>query len=56
MESIKTSIKSSKVISMSAQTKEKIDAVANSMKGKDLFTDKIAFAKKAISELKSLPI
>ena len=33
MESIKTGIKSSKVISMSAKIKEKIAAVANPIKG-----------------------
>jgi hypothetical protein len=56
MESTKTTVKASKVISMSDKTKEKITAVAASLKGKDIFIDKIELAKKTLSELKSLPI
>jgi hypothetical protein len=56
MKTEKSTTKVSKVISMSAKTKEKIAAVENTIKGKELFTDKVAVAKKALSELKSLPI
>jgi hypothetical protein len=56
METTKTTVKASKVISMSAKTKEKIATVAASLKGKDLFTDKIELARKTLGELKSLPI
>ena len=56
METTKTTVKASKVISMSAKTKEKIATVAASLKGKELFTDKIELAKKTLGELKSLPI
>lgn len=56
MKNTKTSTKVSKVISMSAKTKEKIVAVENTIQGKELFADKVALAKKALSELKSLPI
>ena len=44
------------VIPMSVKTKERIAAVADSIKGKEFFTDKIELAKKALSELESLPI
>jgi hypothetical protein len=56
METTKTTVKASKVISMSAKTKEKIVAVAAALKSKELFTNKIELAKKTLSELKSLPI
>lgn len=56
MKNKKTTIKSPKVISMSARTKERINVVASTLKGKDLFTEKIELAKKTLSELKSLPI
>lgn len=56
MKTKKTTLKASKVISMSAKTKEKIATVATTLKGKELFTDKIELAKKTLSELKSLPI
>ncbi len=56
METTKTTVKASKVISMSAKTKERITTVAASLKGKVLFADKIELAKKTLSELKSLPI
>lgn len=56
MKTKKTTLKTSKVISMSAKTKENIDKVADAIKGKEFFTDKIALAKKTLSELKSLPI
>lgn len=56
METTKTIVKASKVISMSAKTKERIATVATSLKGKELFSDKIELAKKTLSELKSLPI
>lgn len=56
MKTEKSTLNASKVISMSAKTKEKIAIVAASIKGKVLFTDKIALSKKTLSELKSLPI
>jgi hypothetical protein len=56
MKTIKTPIKASKIIAMSATTKEKIAVIANCIKGKELFVDKIELAKKTLSELKSLPI
>ena len=56
METTKTTVKASKIISMSVKTKERIATVAASLKGKNLFTDKIELAKKTLSELKSLPI
>jgi len=45
-----------KVISMSDTTKEKIKNVADTLKGKELFIDKIELAKRTLSDLKSLPI
>lgn len=56
MKTKKTTFKDTKVISMSTQTKEKIATVADAIKGKELFTEKIALAKRTLSELKSLPI
>ena len=56
LKTTKTTVKASKVISMSAKTKEKIATVAASLKGIELFTPKIELAKKTLSELKSLPI
>ena len=56
MESTKTTVKPLKFISMSDMTREKITIVADSIKGKNLFSDKIALAKKTLSDLKSLPI
>lgn len=56
MKTIPTTPKTSKVIAMSAKTKEKITTVANNLKGKRLFADKIELAKEALSDLKSLPI
>jgi hypothetical protein len=56
MKTKKTTLKASRVITMTAKTKEKIATVAASLKGKELFTDKIELAKKTLSELKSLPI
>ncbi|MFH7011956.1 hypothetical protein ACHRV5_08770 [Flavobacterium sp. FlaQc-52] len=56
MKTIKTTLKASKVIVASAATKEKITETANTLKGKELFTDKIELAKKNLTDLKSLPI
>jgi hypothetical protein len=56
---MKTTIKTSKtpkVIAMSAKTKGKIAGIAASLKGKELFADKIELAKKSLRNLKSLPI
>lgn len=41
---------------MSAMTKERIAVVANRIKDKVLFSDKIESVKKSLSELESLPI
>ena len=48
--------KVTKIISMSTATKKKISKVADEIKGRDLFTDKIELAKKTLQNLKSLPI
>ncbi len=48
--------KDSKVIAMSAKTKGRIASIAASLKGKELFADKIELAKKSLRNLKSLPI
>lgn len=48
--------KVTKIISMSTETKKKISKVADEIKGRDLFTDKIELAKKTLQNLKSLPI
>lgn len=56
MKTEKTTLKAAKVISMSPKTKEKIAIVAATIKGKELFTDKVESARKTLSELKSLPI
>ena len=56
MKTISTTLKASKVIATSAVNKEKIASVANQLKGKELFSDKIELAKRTLSELKSLPI
>lgn len=56
MKTEKTTLKAFKVIPMSNKTKEKIAKVAVSIKGQELFTDKIELAKKSLSEIKSLPI
>jgi len=45
-----------KAISMSSKTKKRITKIANALKGKELFTEKIELAKKTLSELKSLPM
>jgi hypothetical protein len=44
------------VISMSKSTKEKIAAVAKTLKGKELFPEKVEHARKTLSNLKSFPI
>lgn len=56
MKTIKTNLKASKVIVASTRTREKIVSVAEKIKGKELFSDKIELAKKTLSDLKSLPI
>ena len=53
METTKTTVKASTIISMSAKTKEKIATVAASLKGKDLFADKIELANKIASDFNS---
>ena len=56
MKKVESNPKFSKIIAMSAKTKEKIAAVANNLKGKDLFAEKVELAKKTLSDVKSLPI
>lgn len=56
MKTISTTLKASKVIATSAVNEEKIASVANQLKGKELFSAKVALAKRTLSELKSLPI
>jgi hypothetical protein len=55
MKTIKPTLKA-KVIATSEVAKEKMTTVANNLKGKELFTDKIELAKRNLSDLKSLPI
>lgn len=56
MEPKKQLLKADKVISMSKSTKERIAAVAKTIKGKELFPEKVELARKTLSHLKSLPI
>tara|TARA_B100000767_G_scaffold27408_1_gene23865 strand:+ start:19035 stop:19205 length:171 start_codon:yes stop_codon:yes gene_type:complete len=49
-------LKANKTLSMSSKTKEKISVIANNIKGKEFFPEKIALAKKTLSNLKTLPI
>ncbi|UMY64541.1 MULTISPECIES: hypothetical protein [unclassified Flavobacterium] len=46
----------SKVIAASASTKKRIAAVADNLKGKELFSDKVELARRTLSDVKSLPI
>lgn len=48
--------KTNKVLPMSKATRKRIHIVANSLKDKDLFPEKVALAKKTLGKLKSLPI
>lgn len=41
---------------MSKLTKQRISKVAKDIKGKELFPEKVAMAKKTLRRLKSLPI
>lgn len=56
MENSNVAPKASRVIQMSEQTKSKLTAVANKLKGRELFAHKIELAKKSLAGLKSLPI
>ena len=47
-------LKASKIIPMSKATKKRLSIVAKDIEGKELFPDKIALAKKTLSNLKSL--
>lgn len=49
-------LKATKVLSMSKSTKERIAVIAKDIKGKELFPEKIALAKKTLGNVKSLPI
>ena len=49
-------LKANKTLSMSSKTKEKISVIANNIKGKEFFPEKIDLAKKTLSNLKTLPI
>jgi hypothetical protein len=51
-----TTLKASEVISMSEKTKLKLAAIADRLKGKELFADKIEIARKSLSDIQSLPI
>gem|GEM_PF-5257394 len=51
-----TSLKLSKVLSTSENTKVKLAVVSNKLKGTELFSNKIESARKSLSGLKSLPI
>jgi hypothetical protein len=56
MEQKKQLLKADKVIAMSKSTKEHIAAVAKTLKGKELFPEKVEQARKTLRHLKSLPI
>ena len=56
MQHKKQILKATKVLSMSKDTKERIAGVAQHIKGKELFPEKVALAKKTLGKLKSLPI
>lgn len=56
MERKKQILKATKVLSMSQTTKNRILGIAKDIKGKELFPEKIALAKRTLSNLKSLPI
>lgn len=56
MKKSKTTLKASKVISMSEKTKSKLTIIADRLKGKELFADKIELAKKSLSNVETLPI
>lgn len=56
MERKKQILKATKVLSMSKTTKERISRIANDIKGKELFPEKVDLAKRTLSKLKSLPI
>lgn len=56
MKKNKSTIIASKVISMSEKTKTKLSVVADKLKEKELFADKIELAKISLSDLSSLPI
>lgn len=56
MKQKKQILKAEKTLSMSKKTKEKISSIAKSIRGKELFPEKVALAKKTLSNLKSLPI
>ncbi|WP_340201807.1 hypothetical protein [Ascidiimonas sp. W6] len=46
-----TFLKAKKVLSMSRVTKERIYTIAKDLKGKELFSEKVDLAKKALSKL-----
>lgn len=56
MEKINNKIQASKVIKTSKKTQSKLSVVADKLKGKDLFADKIELARKSLSDVSTLPI
>jgi uncharacterized protein YnzC (UPF0291/DUF896 family) len=56
MERKKQLLKATKVLSMSKTTKERISDIAKDIKGKELFPEKVALAKRTLSKLKFLPV
>lgn len=56
MERKRKILKAHKVISISKKTKSRISIIAENIKGKDLFPEKVNAAKRTLSKLKSLPI
>ena len=56
MENSKSFPKASKVIQMSEETRLKLSVIAEKLKGRELFADKIEAAKKSLKDIKSLPI
>lgn len=49
-------LKASKVLSVSAESKKKMEVVAKKIGRKSLFPEKVALARKTLSGVKSLPI
>jgi hypothetical protein len=56
MKKSKTPLKASEVIAITEKTKLKLSAIADKLKDKVLFADKIELSKKSLSNVTSLPI
>jgi hypothetical protein len=47
---------SSTIIPMSTETKQRISVVAEKLRSKELFSEKVASAKKSLASVSSLPL